>query len=131
MLYNNWLLKWNNKRLEKKEEKKSELVSNINNWNSNFSYIENNQLWNTKFEETVRSLVKLWSVSWKDDLAAKIYELHSNWFSLGQISESLCKFIAYSKIDKEIKIHKQSISRIIDKEKINNSKNIKTIEKAA
>jgi hypothetical protein len=119
--YNNHLEEWNNNRNINKCSKIDEICSIIFiEWEADFCDLKNKDIWKTNYEKVVLIFVKNWLVSWKDDLSKKILYLSEElWYSLDQIWSALTKVSFELEKNRIIELHKQTILRIINKEKIN------------
>jgi len=113
MSYNNWLIAWNNWRVEKKEQNINEALLIIRKSWKPWIPEDIEKYWNSKFEETAKILKKEGFVSWKKDLWKKIFELNKKWYSFDQIWLALYEFVQEITQTENIQIHKQSIARVV------------------
>ncbi|MFK7780660.1 MAG: hypothetical protein QM490_06090 [Candidatus Gracilibacteria bacterium] len=114
MGYNNGLLTGNNGRIEDKEQNIDEALLIIKkSWKPGIP--ENKEKYgNSKFEETANILKEEGFVSGKKDLGKKIFELNEKGYSFDQIGLALHKFVQEINPTEDVKIHKQSIARVIE-----------------
>jgi hypothetical protein len=123
--YNKSLQEWNNNREYEKELNIKSIKSIIaNSWTPDFKIINSINKEKSHFEKIVKILENMWIISWKEDLANKIKELKNSKkeneniakYSLDEIGIAIPEYINdNNKVVKLKSIHKQTISRILEK----------------
>jgi aldehyde:ferredoxin oxidoreductase len=123
--YNQQLKEWNNDREYNKKVNINHLKTIINTWVPNLEIKNKKNNNKTNFEKIVTLLENRSKISWRDDLAKKISNLRNNcnikWegikYSFSEIATAISEYInENNSLTESMEIHKQIISRIIDRE---------------